>query len=153
MRLPLVYAFLAALGAHHLPWSVPGAVIEGLDYFRASYTVLGMMIIGMTLGGVSLREFDARFLAASIAARYVMWPLVMLGLVLGLQATTGLSTTMTGVLLLLGVVPMAANVVVIAMELDMRPAKGAIAVLVTTVAAPLVIPPYLDMLWRLAGLD
>ena len=72
---------------------------------------------------------------------------------LGLQATTGLSTTMTGVLLLLGVVPMAANVVVIAMELDMRPAKGAIAVLVTTVAAPLVIPPYLDMLWRLAGLD
>ena len=153
VRLPLVYAFLAALGAHHLPWSVPGAVIEGLDYFRASYTVLGMMIIGMTLGGVSLREFDARFLAASIAARYVMWPLVMLGLVLGLQATTGLSTTMTGVLLLLGVVPMAANVVVIAMELDMRPAKGAIAVLVTTVAAPLVIPPYLDTLWRLAGLD
>ncbi|MCI0509614.1 hypothetical protein C8E00_10413 [Chromohalobacter marismortui] len=153
VRLPLLYAFMTALLAYHLPWPVPDAVIEGLDYFRASYTVLGMMIIGMTLGGVSLRAFDARFLAASIAARYVMWPLVMLGLVLGLQATTGLSTTMTGVLLLLGVVPMAANVVVIAMELNIRPAKGAIAVLVTTVGAPLVIPPYLDMLWRLAGLD
>ncbi|MCK2043039.1 AEC family transporter [Chromohalobacter sp. TMW 2.2308] len=153
VRLPLLYAFIAALLAYHLPWSVPGAVIEGLDYFRASYTVLGMMIIGMTLGGVSMRAFDARFLGVCIAARYVMWPLVMLGLVLGLQATMGISATLAGALLLLGVVPMAANVVVIAMELNIRPAKGAIAVLVTTVAAPLIIPPYLDVLWRLVGLD
>ena len=47
---------------------------------------------------------------------------------------------------------MAANVVVVAMELDIRPEKGAIAVLLTTLMAPLLIPFYLHALTRLLGL-
>ena len=47
---------------------------------------------------------------------------------------------------------MAANVVVVAMELGIAPAKGAQAVLVTTLAAPLLIPLYLTLMMRLTGL-
>ena len=44
-----------------------------------------------------------------------------------------------------GLAGLAANVVVIAMELDIRPEKGAIAVLITTLAAPVLIPLYLGV--------
>jgi predicted permease len=47
---------------------------------------------------------------------------------------------------------MAANVVVVAMELGIQPQKGALAVLVTTLMAPLLIPAYLDVMFTLSGL-
>ncbi|MGJ7462353.1 AEC family transporter [Halomonas sp. MA07-2] len=152
VRLPLVYAFLAALLVSGLDLTVPAAAMEGLTVFPATYTLLGMMIIGMTLGRVSLREMDGCFIGACVAVRCVIWPLLALAAVLGLQALAPLSTELALAILLLGVVPMAANVVVVAMELGIAPAKGALAVLLTTLAAPLLIPLYLTLMMRLAGL-
>lgn len=151
-RLPLVYAFLAALLISGLGLTVPSAVMEGLAVFPATYTLLGMMIIGMTLGRVSVREFDARFIGACVVVRYGLWPLLAGAAVLALQATLGVTPELALALLLVGVVPMAANVVVVAMELSIRPEKGAIAVLITTLAAPLLIPLYLGGLLALTGL-
>nr|WP_299246096.1 AEC family transporter [uncultured Halomonas sp.] len=153
LRLPLIYAFAAALLVSALGMSVPGAIMEGLDYFKYSYTVLGMMIIGMTLGRVTMREVDVRFIAACIVARYMLWPMISLAAVLLLRGSVGISETLAMALLLLGVVPMAANVVVVAMELNIRPEKGAIAVLLTTLAAPLLIPWYLKILLSLSGVE
>ena len=147
LRLPLIYAFLAALLVEALSTEVPDAVMEGLEVFPPTYTLLGMMIIGMTLGRISLRQFDWRFIGACVAIRYLLWPLLALGVVLGLQATLGISADLAMALLLIGVVPMAANVVVVAMELGIAPQKGALAVLITTLAAPLLIPLYLG--WML----
>lgn len=152
LRLPLVYAFLAALLVSGLGLTVPTAALEGLAVFPATYTLLGMMIIGMTLGRVSIHELDTRFIGACVAVRCVAWPLLALGAVLALQALAPLSPELAMAILLLGVVPMAANVVVVAMELGIAPAKGALAVLVTTLAAPLLIPLYLTLMMRLAGL-
>lgn len=152
LRLPLVYAFLAALMASGLELEVPAAVIDGMAVFPATYTLLGMMIIGMTLSRVTIREVDGRFIAACVAIRYGLWPLLALGAVVGLQAFFEVPAELVVALLLVGVVPMAANVVVVAMELGIAPGKGALAVLVTTLAAPLVIPLYLTGMMRLAGL-
>ncbi|MBZ9558328.1 MULTISPECIES: AEC family transporter [Modicisalibacter] len=152
VRLPLIYAFAAALAVNALGLTLPGALMDGLDDFTYCYTVLGMMIIGMTLGRVTLREVDVRFITACVLARFALWPLISLLAVWALQATLAIDATLATALLLIGVVPMAANVVVIAMELDTQPAKGAIAVMLTTLAAPLVVPPYLGALQALAGL-
>ncbi|QJQ96820.1 MULTISPECIES: AEC family transporter [Halomonadaceae] len=151
VRLPLIYAFAAALLASGLGVVIPAVVMEGLAVFPATYTLLGMMIIGMTLGRVSFREVDGRFIAACVALRYGLWPLLAGVAVLLLQLTLGISDELALALLLIGVVPMAANVVVIAMELNIRPEKGAIAVLMTTLAAPLLIPLYLTLLLKLTA--
>ena len=152
LRLPMIYAFLAALLVEGAGLTVPAAVMEGLEVFPPTYTLLGMMIIGMTLGRVTIRQLDWRFIGACVAVRYGLWPLLALGVVLGLQATLGVSPELAMALLLIGVVPMAANVVVVAMELGIAPEKGALAVLLTTLAAPLLIPLYLTGLAGLAGL-
>ena len=144
-RLPLIYAFLAALLVEGIGLEVPASVMRGLEVFPSAYTLLGMMIIGMTLGRVSPREFDLRFIGACVGVRYLLWPTLMLAAVLVLQASLGLSPELAMALLLIGVVPMAANVVVVAMELGIAPEKGAVAVLMTTLLAPLLIPLYLEL--------
>ncbi|WP_027965525.1 AEC family transporter [Halomonas halocynthiae] len=145
-RLPLIYAFLAALLFEGIGAEVPASVMRGLDVFPSAYTLLGMMIIGMTLGRVSPREFDLRFIGACVGVRYLLWPALMLTAVMAIQASIGLSPELAMALLLVGVVPMAANVVVVAMELGIAPEKGALAVLLTTLAAPLLIPFYLGLM-------
>ncbi|MDR5902683.1 AEC family transporter [Halomonas icarae] len=151
VRLPLTYAFLAALVVSGLGLTIPAPAMEGLAVFPATYTLLGMMIIGMTLGRVSIRELDGRFIGVCVAIRCVLWPLLALGAVLLLQAITPLSRELAMAMLLLGVVPMAANVVVVAMELGIAPGKGAQAVLITTLAAPLLIPLYLGLMLPLVA--
>ncbi|MDR5868422.1 AEC family transporter [Halomonas koreensis] len=151
LRLPLIYAFLAALAVEGAGLALPAAVLEGLEVFPPTYTLLGMMIIGMTLGRVTIRQLDWRFIGACVAVRYVLWPLLALGAAWGLQATLGIAPELAMALLLIGVVPMAANVVVVAMELGIAPEKGALAVLLTTLAAPLLIPLYLGWMRPLVG--
>ncbi|BBI58800.1 hypothetical protein HSBAA_01060 [Vreelandella sulfidaeris] len=97
--------------------------MSSLAVFPATYTLLGMMIIGMTLSQVTLSAWDSRFVATCVGLRYLMWPLVMLVAVLVLQWVSPLSTELAMALLLIGVVPMAANVVVVAMELGIQPQK------------------------------
>ena len=152
MRLPLIYAFLAALLVSGLGITLPTALMDSLAVFPSTYTLLGMMIIGMTLGRVAIREIDLRFKLGFVVIRYLLWPWLMLVVVLLLQTLLPLADELALALLLIGVVPMAANVVVVAMELGIRPEKGALAVLVTTLAAPLLIPLYLGLLMPLAGL-
>ena len=114
---------------------------KGEYYILGLLGLLGMMIIGMTLGRVAIREIDLRFMAGCVAIRYLLWPWLMLAVVLLLQMLMTLPDELALALLLLGVVPMAANVVVVAMELGIKPAKGARAVRATTLAAPLLTPP------------
>lgn len=151
-RLPLIYAFLFALLLSSLKVTLPSSLASSLDVFPATYTLLGMMIIGMTLSQVTLAAWDTRFIAACLGLRYVLWPLVMFAAVLLLQGLTPLAPELAMALLLLGVVPMASNVVVVAMELGIQPQKGALAVLVTTLLAPLLIPLYLSIMLRFSGL-
>lgn len=151
-RLPLLYAFVSALLLNALNITPPDSLMSSLDVFPATYTLLGMMIIGMTLSQVTLSAWDSRFIATCVGLRYLLWPLVMFVVVVLLQQVTPLSSELGMALLLLGVVPMASNVVVVAMELGIQPQKGALAVLVTTLLAPLLIPFYLAMMLRLTGL-
>lgn len=152
VRLPLVYAFIAALVLAQLDITLPEPLMASLDVFPATYTLLGMMIIGMTLSHVTLAAWDTRLILACTALRYGVWPLATLATVLVLQTFFALSPDLAMAILLLGVVPMAANVVVVAMELGIQPQKGALAVLVTTLLAPLIIPLYLTAMLRAAGL-
>ncbi|HCR98576.1 MULTISPECIES: AEC family transporter [Halomonas] len=151
-RLPLIYTFLLALLLSSLDVTLPTALASSLDVFPATYTLLGMMIIGMTLSRVTLAAWDTRFIAACVGLRYIVWPVATFAAVMLLQMLMPVPAELAMAILLLGVVPMASNVVVVAMELGIQPQKGALAVLVTTLMAPLLIPFYLGLMLRATGL-
>lgn len=49
------------------------SVVDGINVFPATYTLLGMMVIEMTLAQVAIREAESRFIGVCLLVRYGLW--------------------------------------------------------------------------------
>ncbi len=84
---------------------------------------------------------DARFTGLALAAKFAVWPLAMLAIVAADAATLRFfGTEIHRVMLLLSMVPLAANTVAFATELRSQPEKAAFAVLASTIVALFYVP-------------
>lgn len=139
-KYPVIYAITAGLllSAFHVP--MPALADNILTMFKGAYTVLGMMIIGLGLSQLEKFRVDMPFIATMFAIRYVMWPLVALGVVAADQHLNILGEVFHKPLLLFAIVPMAANNIAFATHFDMAPARAAMGVLLTTLFALVYIP-------------
>lgn len=147
-RVPMIYAFAAGIVLNML--GVPlGAGYAGIaEKFTGAYTVLGMMIIGMGLAGVRQLQLDKRFFSLSLIAKFIVWPLAVYTLIAIDTATFGIfSETVQQILLLMSLVPLAANTVAYATEFEVNPTAVAVTVLASTLIALIYIP--LMVLWLL----
>jgi len=157
-RLPSLYAFGAGMLLNLSGWK-PGP--EALDFllpFRSGYSVLGMALVGMGLADAldASRHrpadhpspwHDLRFYGFGLTARFVAGP-ALLALILFLDAHTWqlFQAEERRSILLIGVLPIAANVVAIATDLKTEPEKGALLVLISTVVSLLLIPLWMGIL-------
>ncbi|MCL5091040.1 MAG: AEC family transporter, partial [Patescibacteria group bacterium] len=109
--------------------------------FRGAYTILGMMLIGLGLASISSYKFDFKFLTVAFLAKFIVWPIMILVIISLDKAFFGFFTEQIHkVMLLMSVVPLAANTVAYATELDAHPDKASFAVLVSTIVALFYIP-------------
>jgi len=151
-RLPAVYAFVIGCACHAVGW--PGhrfpAIDELMRNVRGTYSVLGMMMIGLAAAGVSgkafRQAFDVRFNAFCLAFKFIAWPVIGRIWVLLDRTVFNLFDEPTReVIVILSAIPMAANTVAIAAALNLHPEKAAIAVLVSTIVVLGVLPIALAM--------
>ncbi len=137
-KLPIIYAFLLAVMVRATGVTIDEIVVSGLENFKGAYTVLGMMVIGITLSKMQTFEFDVKYITYSMLWKFLAWP--VMGLMLIAFYPGGMSSVEKSVVLLMCSVPMASNVVVIANELDVHPEKAATAVMISTVLAIISVP-------------
>ncbi len=138
VTMPILYAFASAMFLRTVGIHLSPVILSGLSSFKGAYSVLGMMVIGLTMAKFKKLEVDWRFLFASLGWKYVVWPAVsFLAITLFSDA---ISNVERSILLLMACVPMAGNTVVIANELDIHPEKAATAVMASTLLAIVVIP-------------
>lgn len=131
-RLPALYAALAAIILKKCDLTLDESLSSCLKNFRGTYSVLGMMVVGMTLSELKKIHFDWLFNGLSLLWNHVVQPAlgyVLFGLWLGVQ-----DATMAVVLLMLAA-PMASNSVIIACTLDVYPEVVAPAVMMSIVLA------------------
>lgn len=141
LALPLLYAFILGIAANFLHLASSPVVTTLLSNVRSAYSVLGMMLIGVSLAGEKLSAVDTRLLAFTTVAKTIVWPAVMLAIIaLDRQVLHVFSEDVHGVLLLMGMIPLAVNTVVYSSVLKMHPEKAAVAVMVSTVLALFLIP-------------
>lgn len=146
-RLPVLYAFLAGLAASLLGLHLPQPLEQLATHFRGAYVVLGMMIVGLGLSTVKRLSLDVKFTGFAFAVKYAVWPVVVLALVaLDNALLHFLGTEEHRIMLLLAVVPMAANSVVFATLLDAHPEKVATAVLLSTLLGLIYVPLMVSLL-------
>ena len=147
VRIPTLYAVLLAALIKHSP-VMPGEVLlSSMNNFKGAYSVLGMMVIGLTLARVGRYSVDLRFLVASLGWKYLYWP--GLGMLLLSVFGSALAPAEQGAVLLMCCVPMAGNTVVIANQLQMHPEKAATAVMASTLLAMASMPALLLLIrWQ-----
>ncbi len=147
--MPLMYAFAIGLLLNMLHVQAPQALLDMALNFRGAYTVLGMMIIGLGLAGLKNLSLDGPFLCMAFIAKFVLWPAIMLGIIAVDRAHFGLfSTDVRNIMIVLSIVPMAANTVLYATEMRVHPEKAATAVALTTLFTLVYIPVMVTLFVR-----
>ena len=141
LKLPSIYAFIIAVVVNLLQINLGLAYLDFAQLFRGAYSVLGMMIIGLGIAGIAKFEFDLKFTGLAFVGKFLVWPALMYLLVSAdINSWHLFGDLAHKALLLLSVVPIAANTVAYATELNVHPEKAAVAVLLSTLFALVYIP-------------
>lgn len=141
IKLPTIYAFFLGLLFNYLDWGLGGIFTITMENFKGAYSLLGMMIIGMGLAAAKIKDIDLKFISLSFIAKFLVWPLVIFAIIFADKAFLGLyNQSIYNMLILMAIVPIAANTVALATELKVHPNKASVAVLISTVFALLYIP-------------
>lgn len=149
-RLPVLYVFFLGWILNSQNVGIPSATEAFFEWIKGSFTVLGMMIIGIALASVrSAQDWNWRFLSATLLIKYVVWPLATFAVLAVWQLFLPLDPLTAKVIVLTSVLPMAANVVAFASLLKAEPEKVALATTVSTVVSIFLIPVMLPFLFEL----
>lgn len=143
LGLPLLYAFAVGILCNVLHIGLPETITTVMLDVRGAYAILGMLVIGLGLAGLGRSSVDLRLVGFTSVAKFVMWPLLMIG-VLSFDGHVlhFFSTDSRHVMLLLSIVPLAVNTVALSSVARSHPEKAALAVLCSTLLSLVVIPFY-----------
>lgn len=142
--MPILYAFITAMILRFSDVNLHPVILSGLSNFKGAYSVLGMMVIGLTMAKFTKLEVDWRFLGAALGWKYVVWPLMAFSAIY--LFSEHMDNVERSIVLLMACVPMAGNAVVIANDLDIHPEKAATAVMASTLLAIVAVPAALTLL-------
>lgn len=141
IKLPSIYAFFGGLLLNAWGVSIPEVFVDFMGHIKGTYTVLGMMIIGLGLSGLRNYQMDTVFIGMTFLAKFIIWPLAIL-IIIALDTTFfGIYThSIHNALILLSIVPLAVNTVIVASLFKCHPEKAATAVLLSTFFAFVYVP-------------
>lgn len=143
-RFPVIYALAAGLLVNFLKIDLSAQFITYWEYFKGAYVIAGMMIIGAALARVPRLMIAPRFLTLSFAGKFLVWPLFVWGLTMFDQHVTRLfEPEIYALLMLMALVPPAANITAFAAQMNLQPEKAATTVLAGTIFALFYIPAML----------
>ncbi|MCA1927894.1 MAG: hypothetical protein LDL13_01240 [Calditerrivibrio sp.] len=141
LKLPAVYAMFIGLIFNIAGIKIPKDLLNYLDYFKGAYAIIGMMMIGMSLSGVTRVMFDKLFIFIALVIKFIIFPLiVILFIALDRLYLKIFSNDIHKLLFLFSILPMAGNVVAIDSLLKSNPEKAAIAVIISTIISIGTIP-------------
>ncbi|MEE4406751.1 AEC family transporter [Enterobacter mori] len=136
-RMPVLYAALLAITFKAMNIPVNGILLNSLDNFKGAYSVLGMMVIGISLSTYKKLEVDYLFTSLLLLWKHIAMPIA--GILL-FSYVIPLNMQTLEVVTLMVATPMAGNVVVISSQLNIHPEKAAISVMLSTSLTVFMIP-------------
>ncbi|MEH6493002.1 AEC family transporter [Halopseudomonas sp.] len=152
LRLPSLYAFFLAVLLNYSGLSIPDAFVPLFDNLRGAYSILGMMIIGMSILSFQGLAGNLRFTGLAFFGKFISWPLAaLLFWWLDSQFLHIYDVAVYRAILLISITPIAANTVVIATLLDTSPQQVAGTALLSTLVALVYIPLMIAWLLPVVG--
>lgn len=140
-KFPLLYGILFGFILNFSGVELPEQALLYWGYFKGSYIIVGMMIIGIALASVSGFKIGWRFMGAALGGKIVIMPLIVFGTIfLDKNIFNLFSNDIHNALFIMSIVPPAANVAAYASQMDIHPEKAATTVLLSTIFALFYIP-------------
>lgn len=147
IRLPALHAAWLALLCNALHLHMPVIFDTYWNHFMGAWVIIGMMLIGVGLGKLEHLRPNFTLLGWLFGFRFALWPLLMLGVVTADRLWFGLyDANIHTMLVLIGLVPLAANTVAFAGTLKLPASEAAMAVLLSTIFALFYLPLMLGLL-------
>jgi malate permease and related proteins len=141
ITLPTLYAFLLGVLFHLVPVRYGAVYQTVVGVVGTAFTICGMMLIGFGLASMKHWTVDGLFVGLAFFAKFVVWPLVMvLIILLDTYFFHVYNPTTYKAFLLISVLPLAANTVVFATQLRVHPEKASVTVLLSTLFALFFVP-------------
>lgn len=141
IRLPTLHAFLLALVINVLKVPIPSVFADFMCHIKGTYTVLGMMIVGISLSCLNHYQLDLKFIGMTFLAKFLCWPILILAIIYADSHWFHIYTRdIHNALLILSIVPLPVNSVIFASVLKTLPEKAATAVLCSTLFALIFVP-------------
>jgi len=146
LKLPALYAFFIGITLQliHTPFGTEYTNL--IINFKGAYVILGMMLVGLGIASMPSVSFDKTFLLFTFISKFLIWPaLAFLLIFIDVNFLHFYSEGMHHILLLLSIVPVAANTVAYSTQFNIHPHKAALAVLLSTLFALLYIPIFVTL--------
>ncbi len=140
-RLPTVHALWVGLLVNFSHITMPDLFYTYWTHATGAYVFFGMMIIGVALSKMKRLEFDWRLIGWLFGAKFIVWPALALIFIVTDQYTLHLFPgTVHGLILIFCSVPLMANLVAYAAQLNLHAEKAASSVLLGTLFAIVYMP-------------
>lgn len=141
LLLPPLHGMILGLIWNFADFPLPDVFMTYWERFTGAWVIIGMMIIGIALGKQAYFKVNWKLLGWMMTMRYLIWPLMIFSFVMldifVLHLFDGQIYTL---LLLLAVIPHAANAVAFAAQLNVCPEDTATVVLISTVIGLFFVP-------------
>lgn len=141
LKLPTLNAFILGCILSFTGLTLPDFLDDFTHNMRATYSVLGMMMVGLGLSTIPRFEVDLQFTLAAFASKFLFFPIAInLFIVLDRFVLGWYDVHHHNALQLLFTAPMAANTIVMASLTKFHPEKVATTVLLSCIFALFYIP-------------
>lgn len=139
--LPPLHGMILGLVWNFAALPVPDIFYTYWERFAGAWIVIGMMIIGVALGKQDKLPVNWKLIGWMMSLRFIVWPLAMLAFVMLDVALLQLyDPRIHTLLILIGVIPHAANSIAFAAQLKVCPEDTATVVLISTCFALFYVP-------------
>lgn len=138
---PVVYAVILGFAVNFSGLALPEVFDTYWHYFKGAYVVLGMMIIGAALAASDKLEIAPRFLGLVFVGKFVLWPMLAGAFIyIDSNILNFFNEDIYKLIVVLSIVPTAANVAAFSAQFNVRPEKAATTILAGTLFALFYIP-------------
>ncbi|MFT6072217.1 MAG: putative permease [Alphaproteobacteria bacterium] len=141
LKMPPLWAVLIAILCNIGGFEMPDIMYDYWKKILDGWLVIGMMMIGIALASCATLRPDVKFCIHMMVMRFVLWPLLTIGVItFDYHITQLLNVNIYFVLAVFAIVPLPGNSVALSATLGLHPDKMAFAVVLSTVLAALLVP-------------
>lgn len=149
LKVPTIHAFFLGLILNLLGVNVNEVFEEFMSHIKGAYTLLGMMILGLSLANLKTFRLDLRFIGLAFLAKFFIWPMATLTFTILDYLVFGFyDTSVYRAIMLISFLPLGVNTVILASLFEAEPEKASTAVLLSTGFALFYVPLLASFFFR-----